>query len=464
LFVANLWTENLSVTELKRSMGLSQATAMVAGTIIGASIFVQASEITRLVPSTKGVFLVWAVAGVLTFFGAIACAELASAFPQTGGVYTFLKETYSPGIGFLWGWAMFWSMHSGIIAAIAMVFARYVGYFVPLNDRSLRLVAIGSILLLSGINYVGVKHASTLQTLFTLGKVLAIFAIILLIVALGMPTARTGVASVADPVRLSSFALAVAAGLFAFGGWHMVTYTAEETRNPERTIPVALMIGTLTVTACYIALNAAYLHVLPLEQVMSSTRVAADAAEAVVGVRGGAAISALVIFSTFGAVAGIILTGPRVYFAMARDGLLFGWIAGVHPRFRTPHRAIVLQAVWSSALVATGTYRAIFTRVIYTEWIFFGLMVLGLFLLRRRANYRPSYRTWGYPILPAIFVLASFLIVVNQIVSDPRESALGLGIVALGLPAYYLWVRYRHVSPLANQSIKSPDNEQESES
>jgi APA family basic amino acid/polyamine antiporter len=429
------------VKELKRSMGLSQATAMVVGTIIGASIFVQASEITRLVPSATGVYLVWAVAGVLTVFGALACAELASAFPQTGGVYTFLKETYSSEIGFLWGWAMFWSMHSGIIAAIAMIFARYVGYFVPLNDLSLRLVAIGAILLLSGINYVGVKHASTLQTLFTLGKVLAIVAIILLIMASGMPSA-TKPPSVGDQISLSNFAQAVAAGLFAFGGWHMVTYTAEETHNPTRTIPVALMIGTLTVTACYIALNAAYLHVLPLEQVMSSTRVAADAAEAVVGVRGGAAISALVIFSTFGAVAGIILTGPRVYFAMARDGLLFRWAAAVHPRFHTPHRAIVLQAIWSSALVATGTYRAIFTRVIYTEWIFFGLMVLGLILLRRRANYRPSYRTWGYPIFPVLFVIASFFIVVNQIVSDPRESAIGLGIVALGLPVYYLWVRH----------------------
>ena len=448
------------MTELKRSLGLSQATAMVVGTIIGASIFVQASEITRLVPSTRGVFLVWAVAGVLTFFGALACAELASAFPQTGGVYTFLKETYSPGIGFLWGWAMFWSMHSGIIAAIAMVFARYVGYFVPLNDLSLRLVAIGAILLLSGINYVGVKHASALQTLFTLGKVLAIVAIILLIVAWGLPPATNTNAPVAGQTPLTSFAQAVAAGLFAFGGWHMVTYTAEETRNPERTIPVALMIGALTVTACYIALNAAYLHVLPLEQVKTSTRVAADAAEAVVGVRGGAAISALVIFSTFGAVAGIILTGPRVYFAMARDGLLFSWAAAVHPRFQTPHRAIVLQAIWSSVLVATGTYRAIFTRVIYTEWIFFGLMVLGLFLLRRRANYRPSYRTWGYPILPALFVLASFFIVVNQILSDPRESSIGLGIVALGLPAYYLWVRNRRqVASLASEPIKSPNKE-----
>lgn len=414
---------------------------MVVGIIIGASIFVQPAEIARLVPSVPGVFAVWIVAGLLTLFGALCCAELASAFPRAGGVYVFLKETYSPAVGFLWGWAMFWSMHSGIIAAIAVVFARYVAYFVPLTDTGIRLVAIAAILLLSGINYLGVKQGSTLQTIFTLGKVIAIVAILVLVVVLRSPGMAGTNPTVVEQISVAKFALAVAAGLFAFGGWHMVTYTAEETHRPERTIPLALLIGTLTVTACYILLNAAYLSALPLEKVASSTRVAADAAEAVIGRRGGATISAVVIFSTFGAVSGIILVGPRVYFAMARDGLLFRWVAAVHPRFQTPHRAIVLQAIWSSVLVATGTYRALFTRVIYTEWIFFGLMVLGLFLLRRRPSYAPTYRAWGYPVLPVVFILASFFIVANQIVSAPRESMIGLGIVALGLPVYYLWMR-----------------------
>jgi APA family basic amino acid/polyamine antiporter len=427
-------------------MGLGQATAMVVGIIIGASIFVQPAEIARLVPWVPAVFAVWIVAGLLTLFGALCCAELASAFPRTGGVYVFLKETYSPAVGFLWGWAMFWSMHSGIIAAIAVVFARYVGYFVPLGDTATRLVAIAVILLLSGINYLGVKQGSTLQTIFTLGKVIAIVALLLLVVVLSSPGAAATPAAPSPQISIAKFALAIGAGLFAFGGWHMVTYTAEETRNPERTIPLALVIGVLTVTACYIALNAAYFYALPIDRVASSTRVAADAAEAVIGRRGGATISAVVIFSTFGAVSGIILVGPRVYFAMARDGLLFRWIAGVHPRFQTPHRAIVLQAIWASVLVATGTYRALFTRVIYTEWIFFGLMVLGLFVLRRRANYSPTYRARGYPLLPAVFVLVSLFIVANQIISEPRDSIIGLGIVALGLPVYYLWVRRSLVS------------------
>src|SRR5215813_14717083 len=422
-------------------MGLGHATAMVVGIIVGASIFVQPAEIARLVPWEPLVFAVWIVAGLLTLAGALCCAELASAFPRTGGVYVFLKETYAPAIGFLWGWAMFWSMHSGIIAAIAVVCARYVGYFVPLGENGARLVAIAVILLLSVINYLGVKPGSRLQTIFTLAKVAAIVALLILVLVLGTPGGAAPATASLQRIAVGNFALAVGAGLFAFGGWHMLTYTAEETHRPEQTIPRALFIGVVTVTACYIALNAAYFYALPLVRVAASTRVAAEAAEAVIGMRGGSVISAVVIFSTFGAVNGIILVGPRVYFAMARDALLPQWIAAVHPRFQTPHRAIVLQAIWSAVLVATGTYRALFTRVIYTEWIFFALMGLALFRLRRRATYAPRYRAFGYPVLPAIFIIASLCIVVNQVLADLRNSLIGLAVVALGLPVYYFWLR-----------------------
>ena len=435
--------------ELRRSIGLIQATAMVAGTIIGASIFVQPSVITAEVPSLGAVTAVWIVAGVLTLCGALVTAELASAYPETGGVYVFLKEAFSPALGFLWGWAMFWSMHSGIIAAIAVVFATYVGRFVTLGDAGVRAVAIAGVLLLSAINYVGVRHGSRLQTTFTIGKVAAILAIV--VVGFAVPHGRTSpvLPTGAAPTLtglppLGAFALALVAGLFAFGGWHMVTYAAGETVDPERTIPRALVLGTLVVTLCYVTLNAAYFHVLPLEAVISSRRVAADAAEVVMGPRGAAVVSGLVVFSTFGALSGIVLAGPRVYYSMARDGLLFRWVGEVHPRFLTPHRAIMLQAVWASALIATGTYRALFTRVVYTEWIFFGLMAAGLVLLRRRASYAPRYRVWGYPTLPIAFVIASGLIVLNQIVADPTESAIGLALVALGLPVYLYWSRHAH--------------------
>jgi APA family basic amino acid/polyamine antiporter len=429
---------------LRRAIRLPHAIAMVVGTIIGASIFVQPSEITGRVPSIPGILLVWIVAGVLTLFGALVCAELASIFTRSGGVYVYLCEAFSPAVGFLWGWAMFWTMHSGIIAAIAVICARYVGYFFPLADTGVKVVAIAVILILSGVNYLGVKQGSNLQTLFTLGKVFAIVVMILLGVLLGARLPNHAVPPEAwslSVVPPRDFLLALVAGLFAFGGWHMVTHSAEETVAPDRTIPRALVIGTLTVTGCYLALNAVYLYVLPLPTLASSTRVAADAADTLLGFGGGAAMSGLVVFSTFGALSGIILAGPRVYYAMAQDGLVFRWLGAVHERYQTPHRAIVAQAIWSSVLVATGTYRALFTRVVYTEWVFFGLMAIGLFILRRRPGAQRPYSVWGYPFVPLIFIVSAFTIVINQIVSTPLESVLGLSFVVIGLPVYYLWAR-----------------------
>jgi APA family basic amino acid/polyamine antiporter len=447
--------------DLKRDIKLHHATAMVVGTIIGASIFVQPSEITGPVPSLPGAALVWLVAGVLTFCGALVAAELASTFPESGGVYAYLREAFSPLVGFLWGWAMFWTMHTGIIAAIAMVFARYLAYFIPLGSVGMKVAAALSILLLSWVNYLGVKQGSNLQTAFTVAKVVAIILMIGVGYAVGGPETATSsspvgeallapTAQAPDPAitqtgllggaSAQEFLLALVAGLFAFGGWHMVTYSAEETAAARRTIPRALTTGVLLVTLCYVALNAVYFHVLPLETVITSDRVAADAADAVIG-HGGAFMSGLVVFSTFGAISGIILAGPRVYFAMARDGLLFQWAGAVHPTRRTPHRAIWLQAVWACVLVLTGTYRALFTRVVYTEWIFFGLMAIGLFIFRRRTDVRRHYSVWGYPLVPAVFAISAFAIVINQIMADPGESALGLGFVVLGIPVYFAWAR-----------------------
>jgi basic amino acid/polyamine antiporter, APA family len=427
-----------SAVSLRQSLTLSHATAMVVGTIIGASIFVQPSEITRQMPSVAGIIAVWIAAGILTLFGSLVCAELASAYPQTGGVYVFLREAFSPALGFLWGWAMFWSMHTGIIAAIATVFARYADVFFHLGPTGLRLVAVGVILILSAINYLGVKRGGLVQNVFTAAKVIAIAGMIVLGLAWGVPVSST--AQTTD-VTLRGFGLAIAAGLFAYGGWHMVTYTAGETRDAARVIPRALLLGTLIVTACYAGLNAIYLRVLPLDAVRSSTHVAADAAMAVVGAAGPPIMGVLVMISTFGAANGIILVGPRVYYSMAQDGLLFKWLGGVHPVFGTPHRAILLQAVWASVLAWTNTYGALFSRVIYTEWIFFALMAAGLMLLRRRADYRPTMKMWAYPAVPLIFIAASVLIVINQVLSMPGDSLLGLGIVAAGWPVYLIWSR-----------------------
>jgi len=448
---------------LRRAIRLPHATAMVVGTIIGTAIFVQPADVTGQVPSVGGVFAVWIVAGVLTIFGALVCAELASVFTRSGGVYIYLNEAFSPALGFLWGWAMFWTMHSGIIAAIATVCGRYTAYFVPLDDNGIKGVGVAVILILTAINYVGVRQGSTLQTVFTVGKIIAIVAIIVSGLVFGgaahqrvLEAANTSAGQPATAVGVSEFLLALVAGLFAFGGWHMVTYNSEETVAPRCTIPRALIFGTATVTVCYVAMNAIYMWVLPLDTIRASTRVAADAADAIWGSGGGAMMSALVIFSAFGALAGIVLAGPRVYYAMAQDGMLFGWVAAVHPRYHTPHRAIVMQGVWSCVLVLTNSYQVLFTRVIYTEWIFFGLMALGLIVLRRRDErdaaaaagataadrpYRADYHVWGYPFVPLVFALSAFAIVINQVISSPVESLTGLSLVLIGLPVYYLWAR-----------------------
>jgi len=440
---------------LSRSITPLHATALVVGIIIGASIFVQPSVITGTVPSLTAVYAVWIASGILTLFGALIAAELASAYPHAGGVYVFLREAFSPAIAFLWGWAMFWTMHTGIIAVIAMVFARYVSFFIPVGDVGLRVLATSAIVVLTAVNYVGVRQGSLVQTTLTILKIGAIVAIIVAVFAIGprhAPMAPTDVANaptavVASSLTARTFALALVAGLFAFGGWHMVTYAAEETRDPERTIPRALLVGVLIVTGCYVALNAAYFHVLPPSAIAKSSRVAADAADAVFGRGGAAAMSAVVAVSTFGALNGVILSGPRAYLAMARDGLLVAWAAAIHPRFRTPHRAIVLQGIWAIVLVSTGTYRALFTRVVYTEWIFFALMAVGLMRLRARTTYTPAYRVWGYPVVPLVFIVSSAYIVINQIVTDPVESRMGLLLVGAGWPIYMIWLRKPHRPP-----------------
>ena len=427
---------------LRRAIGLPQATAMVVGTIIGASIFVQPSEVTGQVSTIGGILLVWLLSGVLTLFGALVCAELASIFTRSGGVYVFLKECYSPAAGFLWAWAMFWTMHSGIIAAIAVIFARHAARLVPLTDVGVKVAAIAAILALSAVNYFGVKTGSAVQTLFTAGKLIAIAGIVGAGFFLGAGLPDHFVPSAApSPVTVNNFTLALMAGLFAFGGWHMVTYNAGETVNPRQTIPRALFFGTVIVTVCYMALNTVYLYVLPLDNVAASQWVAADAADVLLGEGGGELMSGLVIFSTFGALSGIILSGPRVYFSMARDGLVFRWLGTLHARHRTPYAAIIAQAVWSSVLVATDTFQELFTRVVFTEWIFFGLLAVGLILLRQRPDIQRGYRIWGYPFVPGVFALSSFAIVIIHLLSEPRKAAYGLLMVLAGLPVYYFWPR-----------------------
>ena len=434
------------MSDFVRAIGLGRATALVVGTIIGASIFVQPSLVSGAVPSSTGILIVWAASGALTLIGALITAELSSAFPETGGVYVFLRRAYSPLVAYLWGWAMFWVMHTGIIAVIATVAARYIGQLVPLSDVGQRWTAVACVLVLSAVNYVGVRYGSALQAFFTVVKVAAVLMIVILgawyLITRGIPESPPA----ARPATFGTFVDAMVAGLFAYGGWHMVTYAAGETRDPERTIPRALTLGTLIVTVAYIAVNASYLAAMSVDRVAASSHVAADFATTVMGSGAATIVAALVVLSALGGMTGIILSGPRVYLAMAQDGLLFRWFDVLHPVYRTPHRAIALQGVWASILVLTGTYRALFTRVVYTEWVFFALMAASLLVLRRRASYAPAYRVPWHPLLPVVFVAASAIIVIHQVGARPRESIAGLAIVAVGIPVYWLWTRTRSPS------------------
>ena len=420
-------------------MGLAAAASMVVGIIVGVSIFVQPSEVTRLAANQRGAMLVWLAAGVLTLCVALVCAELAWLFPETGGVYVFLKRIYSPALGFLWGWSMFWVAHTGILAAIAVVLARYAAAFFGLGELGVRMLAVAAILLVSIVQYLGVKLGSAVQVALTAAKLAAIAVICVLVFALGGATHRALPAEAAHPVAMTNFGLAVAAGLFSFGGFHMLTYTAGEVRDPQRTIPRALVFGVLIVTACYALLNAAYLYVMPISAVAQSTRVATDAVSRVLGPQSSAAITLVIILSALGSLNGIALAGPRVYYAMAHDGLAFRWLGALHSTRRTPHLAIAAQAFWACVLAATNSYRALFTRVVYTEWLFFALLAAAIFVLRRRGEYQPKFLRLAYPALPAIALISSAAVALNQIWATPRDSALGLGLILLGLPIYFVW-------------------------
>src|ERR1051326_3873302 len=424
---------------LQRTMGLAAAASMVVGIIVGVSIFVQPSEVTRLATSQRGAALVWLVSGVLTLCAALVCAELAWLFPETGGVYVFLKRMYSPALGFLWGWGMITVMHTGILSAIAVVLGRYAAAFFGWGEVGVRTLAVAAILVVSLVQYMGVKLGSAVQVALTAAKLAAIAVICALLFVLGGAAHHALPTEPAQPVALTKFGLAVAAGLFSYGGFHMLTYTAGEVRDPQRTIPRALVLGVLIVTACYTLLNAAYLFVMPLSAVAQSTRVAADAASRVLGPQSSAAITLVIIVSALGALNGIALAGPRVYYAMAQDGLAFRWMAALHPVRRTPHLAIAAQAVWASALAMTNSYRALFTRVVYTEWLFFALLAAGIFVLHRRGEYQPKFLRAAYPLLPAVSLVTSAAIAGNQIWAAPRDSALGLGLILLGLPVYFVW-------------------------
>ena len=425
---------------LPRAIGFLGSTAIVVGTIIGSGIFLVPHDVAQQVGSVRTLMLVWIVGGVLALGGALSLAELGAANPEAGGVYVYLRDAYGKLFAFLYGWAALWVIESGSIATLAVAFGIYAASFVPLTSLEQKLISVSVIVVLSAVNFAGVRKGAAVQTIFMMAK-LAGLAIIM-----GFAFFHTAAPVIpTQPLPLpnatfASFGVALIGVLWAYQGWHMLSYAAGEVRDPSRILPRSYLVGTLLIVAVYVLANLAYLKVLPLAALAEHQRVAAQAMAALVGPRGAAFVSALILCSIFGSLNGNVLGGARVYFAMARDGVFFKAVGRVHPRFQTPALAIIIQGVWAAVLAASGTYKQLYTYVIFTGWVFYGAAVLAVIVMRRKrpALVRP-YRVWGYPFLPVAFALTALVIVITTLVGSPRESGIGLGLVLSGVPIYFIW-------------------------
>lgn len=439
-------TTGTSQATLVRVLGFKDVIGILVGTVIGSGIFIVPAAIAGQVRSPVLLLTVWAVGGVLSFFGALSFSELGAAFPHAGGMYVFLREAYGRLIAFLFGWALFFVIDSGSIATLSVAFSsKYLPYFVPLGPVGQKLVALALIAVLVAVNYVGARSGARVQNTLMVIKFTAIVGVSVCVFAFASGSASNWVQPAAPPwssALVGAFGVALVASLWAYKGWEAVTFSAGEIRNPQRTLPLGLFAGTLVVLFLYLVANLAYLYVMPVGELAKSNRIAADAMQAAVGPVGASIVAAVILCSIAGAANGNILTAPRVFYAMAKDGLFFRQIADVHPKFHTPHVSIMATGAWSAILSVTGTFEQLYTYVVFGQWLFFGLTVAAVIVLRRTqpALERP-YRTWGYPITPVLFVAAAAFIAINTLITQFWQSMAGLGIILLGVPAYYFWSR-----------------------
>ena len=440
---------------LVRAIGLGSAVMLVVGSVIGSGIFLTTGGMAALIPSPSLLLAAWAFGGLLVLAGGLTYAEMGAMFPRSGGVYVFLREAYGGLPAFLYGWASLVVMISGSTAAVAVGFAEYLSYFVPVLSTSNvllsipvpwgafslsagQLVAAASIGVLGAVNYVGVRSGNMVNVVLTAAKIAGLSAIPILALMYGTVTPSfTPVVppEVVQPVV--SFGVAMIAVLWTYEAWHYVTYAAGEIRDPQRNVPRALVIGVLLLMGIYLIVNVAYLHALTIDEMKGVTRIAEKAASTLMGDAGATFIAATVVISTLGCNAAGLLGGSRVLFAMALDGVFLPSASRVHPTYRTPHVAIVALTVWSCVLALSGTYEQLFTYVVFSSILFSVATGLALFRLRRTHPGHPRpYRAWGYPFVPAFFVLGSTAFVFNTLLERPMESIAGLGLLAIGVPVY----------------------------
>ena len=424
------------------------AALLVVGGIIGSGIFFTPAETARALPSAGLVFLVWAVGGVVALAGALTYAELGAMMPDAGGAYVYIREGFGRLPAFLYGWMALLSIGTGALAAVALGFAGYASRFVDLTPLGGQMgVAAATILVLTATNYFGIKPGAIVQNVFAVAKIGALAALILGGFALWTTLGAPPLVPNAPPPRpslASGLAAAFVAVLFTIGGWQQMNMVAGEIRDPARTIPRALALGIAIVIACYLGANAVYLHALGRDGLAASNAVAADTATRLVGPLGATLISVAAMLSILGFVNVVILATPRIFFAMARDGVFLQAAARVHPRFGSPHISVLIMGGWAIALVfiTRGRIGDLLSGVVFADWIFFGLGAASVFALRRsRPDARRPYRAWGYPIVPGFFVVAAVFGIVSAYVASLRTSLLGTLILLIGVAVFYLTAR-----------------------
>jgi APA family basic amino acid/polyamine antiporter len=468
---------------LVRALGLWDSILLVIGLVIGSAVFMVTGGpdgVARLLPAPGALLLVWIAGGIISFAGALVFAELGALMPNAGGQYLFLREAYGDLVGFLYGWTLFAVIHTGTLAALAVGYAEYFGSFfpalgterivatLPLPGMALpisagQLNAVFVIALLSVINYFGVREGSLFQGVVTVMKIASFAGFLLLGVVFGRgalahftplfgaaPAAAAGAAagtSSAAPVGFSTFVLAMVAMLWAYEGWNNITFTAGEIKDPQRNLPLSLMFGMAAITLIYVAMNLLYIYAMPVGEMVTTPRIGEAAAGRLFGPAGASAMALAVLVSVFGCISATVISGPRVFYAMAKDGLFFKRLARIHPRFRTPTPAILWQGIWSSVLCLSGTYTRLYTFVVFAAVLFYALAGAAVIVLRRtRPSWPRPYRTWGYPFTPLLYVGVCVVVLLNTLVSQPRESGIGLGILVLGIPAYLFWRKRRAAS------------------
>jgi basic amino acid/polyamine antiporter, APA family len=448
---------------LERALGVWAATSIVIGTVIGSGVFLVPSTMIRALGSVPMLFGIWVLAGLLSLFGALTYAELAAAMPEAGGEYVYLTAAYGPFWGFLYGWTQFWVAKSGSIATLAAGFYTYLTIFYPVLGKNFavlpwrigpagslleihygQLVAIALILALCGVNYLGVRAGGGVQVFVTVLKV-SLLATVILAALLRPGSLSHFTGHIAAHAGVSGFFAAMVSALWAYDGWNNVSMVSSEIQNPQRNLPRALILGTLAVMAIYLLINVAYFYVLNPAEVAASHRVAADTMNRVGGRLAEAGVTFAVLISIFAALNGSILSGSRVPYAMARDGLFFRTAAVVHPKFHSPGHAMVLLSLWSCIVVLSGWFDDLYNFVIFGSWILYLMTTLSVIVLRRKQPHlsRP-YRVTGYPFVPVLFVIVALFLLLSTLGTRPRESLMGLGMMGLGIPFYFFWKNKQH--------------------